>query len=69
MTSVRLGGKIIGDIMKNIPKKIYLQIGEDADIAEDFSELSKDDITWNDKQIFDNDIEYTCNKQWIPSKE
>jgi len=44
--------------MKNIPNKIYLQIGEDADLAEDFKELSEEDIAWSTDRIFDNDIEY-----------
>jgi len=54
--------------MKNIPKKIYLQIGEDAELAEDFSELSEEDIAWSTDRIFDNDIEYS-RSGWIPCKE
>ena len=45
--------------MKNIPQKIYLQIGEGAELAEDFSELSEEDIAWSTDRIFDNDIEYS----------
>ena len=45
--------------MKNIPRKIYLQIGEDAELAADFNELSREDITWCEDKINDNDIEYT----------
>ena len=41
--------------MKNIPKKIYLQIGE-ADKDCDFNDLHG--ITWCDERINDNDIEY-----------
>jgi hypothetical protein len=41
--------------MKNIPDKIYLQIGENADDV-DFNDLYE--ITWADEPIFDNDIEY-----------
>ncbi len=43
--------------MKNIPDKIYLQIGADCD-ADDFNELSLEDIDWCADQINDNDIEY-----------
>jgi hypothetical protein len=41
--------------MKNIPYKIYLQIGENADDV-DFNDLYE--ITWADEPIFDTDIEY-----------
>ena len=45
--------------MKNIPDKIYLQIGDDADITtNDFNDLSREAITWDDERINDNDIEY-----------
>ena len=49
--------------MKNVPKKIYLQIGEDADLEEDFNELSNEDITWCKDKINDNDIEYVRVKK------
>lgn len=41
--------------MKNIPKKIYLQIGEDCD-AEDFEKLVG--VSWSEDRINNNDIEY-----------
>lgn len=49
--------------MKNIPDKIYLQIGDDADLTidnsvNDFNDLYKGAITWNDERINKNDIEY-----------
>lgn len=44
--------------MRNIPNKIYLQIGEDAELAVDYREFSRDDITWCEDRINDNDIEY-----------
>lgn len=44
--------------MKNIPKKIYLQVGHDCEF-EDFAEMRRDtEITWNNKKIFEDDIEY-----------
>lgn len=53
--------------MKNIPEKIYLQIG-DADVTidneiNDFNDLFAGAITWADSQINDSDIEYSLKKQ------
>jgi hypothetical protein len=42
--------------MKNIPEKIYLNIGEDHSLIDDFNDLS--DVTWCQDQIDDKDIEY-----------
>ena len=42
--------------MKNIPKTIYLQIGEECHDDIDFNELSG--VTWCVDKINDNDIEY-----------
>jgi len=49
--------------MENIPEKIYLQIGEDADVTidnsvNDFNDLYRGAITWSNERINDNDIEY-----------
>jgi hypothetical protein len=44
--------------MKNIPKKIYLQIGDADEVTNDFDELYKGEITWADERINENDIEY-----------
>src|SRR6185312_7779555 len=41
--------------MKNIPEKIYLQIGDECD-GEDFNELSE--VSWCKDKIYDNDIEF-----------
>lgn len=46
--------------MKNIPGKIYLQIGDECD-SEDFNELSE--VSWCKDKIYDNDIEYTLQNQ------
>jgi len=44
--------------MKNLPKTIYLQIGEDY-CCEDWNEIySSHSITWEVDQINDNDIKY-----------
>ena len=42
--------------MKNIPERIYLQIGEDTPHDCNFEEL--DEVTWCQDKISDNDIEY-----------
>lgn len=43
--------------LKNIPNKIYLNLGLDGECGEvDFNEL--DDITWSQDEISDGDIEY-----------
>lgn len=45
--------------MENVPEKIYLQIGENADInTNDFNELFNDAITWCPDKINENDIEF-----------
>lgn len=51
--------------MKNIPKKIYLQIGgSDVTIDEsttDWNDLFQGAITWADHRINDNDIEFVLS--------
>lgn len=45
--------------MKNIPKRIYLQIGDLTDEEKkglDFNELS--DVCWSSEKIFSSDIEF-----------
>ena len=42
--------------MKNIPDKIYLQIGDNTPKDVDFKDL--DDVTWCSEKIGENDIEY-----------
>lgn len=42
--------------MKNIPTKIYLQIGEEKpDKSDDFKEM---EVTWCTDRIWDHDLEY-----------
>lgn len=52
--------------MKNVPEKIYLQIGEDCD-AEDFDELTVGQISWCVDKIYKNDIEYSCDTNQLPT--
>jgi hypothetical protein len=43
--------------MKNIPKKIYLQLGESEKIGEDdFNDLAE--VTWCSERIYKTDIVY-----------
>ena len=44
--------------MKNIPKKIWLNMGlnNNDEEVEDFNELDIDNITWSEERIFDRDI-------------
>lgn len=48
--------------MKNIPKKIYLQIGDGCPDDVDFNELRG--VTWEVERINDNDIEYSHGGTW-----
>lgn len=41
--------------MKNLPEKIYLQVGDDP--GDNFSDLAE--VTWSQDKIFDTDIEYS----------
>jgi len=47
--------------MKNIPRKIYLQIGPNVWV-DDFNDLEGFEITWCRDKIFNNDIEYVRKK-------
>ncbi len=47
--------------MKNLPEKIYLQIGEKCPTDADFKKL--DGITWSTEQIFKNDIVFEIVSQ------
>ena len=42
--------------MNNIPKRIFLQVGNLEDSNIDFAELR--DVTWSAERIYDTDIEY-----------
>ena len=47
--------------MKNIPKKIYLQIDPEKENPEDFKELRE--VTWCEDRINDNDVEYIMESE------
>ncbi len=42
--------------MKNLPEKLYLQIGEEADESVDFNDLYG--VSWCDDKIYENDVVY-----------
>lgn len=44
--------------MKNLPQKIYLQVGFEHDEGDDFNDLETSEISWCDDRIDDTDIEY-----------
>lgn len=45
--------------MKNIPDKIYLQIGFDPVVDDDFNDLDTEAVSWCQDRIFESDIEYS----------
>lgn len=45
--------------MKNVPKTIFLQVGDLEDSNIDFAELG--DVTWSAERIYKTDIEYILN--------
>lgn len=47
--------------IKNIPEKIYLQIGDECPDDADFNELSE--VSWCKDKIYDNDIEFTLQNK------
>lgn len=45
--------------MKNIPTKIFLQMGlEETDSVEDFNMLERDFVTWESNQIYSDDLQF-----------
>lgn len=46
--------------MKNIPQKIYLQIGQGNEDEPDFSAFSE--VTWSAERVFSNDIEFVLQQ-------
>lgn len=49
--------------MKNIPKKIYLQIPEGCNDLDDFNEFYPGEMTWAAERINKDDIEYVLSKK------
>ena len=53
--------------MKNIPNKIYLQVGDDIDLPDDFKSLEPKFVTWCEDKINKNDLEFSLSTQPQPS--
>lgn len=53
--------------MKNLPERIYLNIGDEVPADSDFRELSQ--VTWSEERVFDNDIAFMRKPQWISVEE
>lgn len=53
--------------MKNIPERIWLNLGEGVDRDDDFREYSH--VTWSEEKIFDDDIEYVRKTEWVSVEE
>ena len=53
--------------MKNLPERIYLNIGDEVPSDSDFRELSE--VTWSEERVFDNDIAFTRKPQWKSVEE
>lgn len=53
--------------MKNLPKRIYLNIGDGVPDDVDFRDL--EEVTWSEERINDNDIAFTRKPQWISVEE
>lgn len=53
--------------MKNLPDKIYLNLGGECPYGADFRNLSE--VTWSEERINDGDIEYIHKSEWISVKE
>lgn len=53
----------IEQAVKNLPKKIYLQLGFnwDEETEIDFKDLGE--ISWNNERVFNSDIEYVLNQR------
>lgn len=44
--------------MKNVPKKIYLNIDDDASETSDFNGLFSEAVTWSEDRVNDSDVEF-----------
>jgi len=58
--------------MKNIPQKIYLNLGDKSDVEDydDFNELIRNaDVEWSDFRRNETDIEYVLKELKMTSKE
>lgn len=55
--------------IKNLPKKIYLQIGEDCDCEEWEKIYPSHDVSWCEDKVNNNDIVYVLDKRRLKKEE
>lgn len=53
--------------MKNLPERIYLNLGDGLPADADFCDLSE--VTWSQEPTTDNNVEYARPPQWISVDE
>lgn len=53
--------------IKNLPKRIYLNLGDGCLDDTDFHALSE--VTWSEDKIADNDVEYIRMSEWVSVEE
>lgn len=53
--------------MKNLPERIYLNLGDDCPEDADFSDLSE--VTWSEDKMFPSDVEYSRRPEWTSVDE
>lgn len=53
--------------IKNLPEKIYLNLGDGCLDDTDFHALSE--VTWSEDKATDNDVEYIRKSEWISVDE
>lgn len=53
--------------MKNLPERIYLNLGDGCFDDADFRDLSE--VTWSEEKVNDTDVEYVRKSQWISVDE
>lgn len=51
------------NIIKNIPERIYLNLGDGCFDDADFRDLS--DVTWSEDKATDNDVEFVRMSEWV----
>jgi len=55
--------------IKNLPKKIYLQIGEDCECSNWNEIYPSHEVSWCEDKIEDNDIVYILDKRRLKKNE
>lgn len=53
--------------MKNLPERIYLNLGDGVPENVDFRDL--EEVTWSEEKVNDTDVEYVRKSQWISVDE